>query len=119
MEARFIYRNRSNVRSFGASTRGPDKVIVYVNGLLCAMDREAKIIIPVSRWKLAAIGLACFWAALKGGRAVPRSPKAVPRPQPAPEARPDPEAVPREDRYLESSESGWESLIQEMRDLSR
>ena len=62
MEARFIYRNRSHVRSHDASKGGrrgsPDKVIVYVNGLLCAMDRESKIIIPVSRWKLAEIGLA-------------------------------------------------------------
>ena len=30
------------------------------------MDREAKIIIPVSRWKLAEIGLACFWRRLRG-----------------------------------------------------
>ena len=53
MEARFIYRNRSDVRFYDASTRemrgAPDKVIVYINGVLCAMDREAKITIPVSR----------------------------------------------------------------------
>jgi hypothetical protein len=53
MEARFIYRNRSDVAFYDASTRemrgGPDKVIVYVNGVLCAMDREAKILIPVWR----------------------------------------------------------------------
>ena len=76
MEARFIYRNRSNARFYDASTRemrgGPDKVIVYVNGVLCAMDRETRITIPVSRWKLAEIGLACFWAALRGEGA-PRS----------------------------------------------
>ena len=70
MEARFIYRNRLDARFYDASTGemrgGPDKVIVYVNGVLCAMDREAKIVIPVSRWKLAEIGLACFLAALKG-----------------------------------------------------
>ena len=69
MEARFIYRNRPDGRFYDASSRemrgGPDKVIVYVNGVLCAMDREAKIVIPVSRWKLMEIGAACFLAALK------------------------------------------------------
>ena len=69
MEARFIYRNRSDVAFYDASTQemrgGPDKVIVYVNGVLCAMDREARIVIPVSRWKLMEIGVACFLAALK------------------------------------------------------
>ena len=92
MEAKFIYRNRSDVGFFDASTRkmrgGPDKVIVYIDGLLCAMDREAKIVIPVSRWKLVEIGLACFLAALKGkgashsleSMAVPEPPPALPDP---------------------------------------
>jgi type IV secretory pathway TrbD component len=69
-DATFIYRNRSDDRFYDASTQrmhgGPDKVIVYINGVLCAMDHDAKIIIPVSRWKLAEIGLACFLAAIKG-----------------------------------------------------
>ena len=77
MEARFIYRNRSDARFYDASTRemrgGPDKVIVYINGVLCAMDREARVVIAVSRWKLAEIGVACFWAALKGKGAAPAS----------------------------------------------
>lgn len=88
MEARFIYRNRSDARFYDASAGemrgGADKVIVYVNGVLCAMDRESKITIPVSRWKLAEIGLACFWAALKGKGAVPRSLESVPVPEPPP-----------------------------------
>jgi hypothetical protein len=92
MEARFIYRNRSDVRFYDASTRemrgAPDKVIVYIKGVLCAMDHEAKITIPVSRWKLAEIGVACFWAALRGETAAPRSLEAVPVPEPAPEALP-------------------------------
>ena len=65
MEARFIYQNRSDGRFYDASTGemrgGPDKVIVYVNGVLCAMDREAKIVIPVSRWKLMESALRVFW----------------------------------------------------------
>ncbi|WP_036051169.1 hypothetical protein [Bradyrhizobium sp. Tv2a-2] len=127
MEARFIYRNRSDVQFYDASTRerraGPDKVIVYVNGVLCAMDREAKITIPVSRWKLAEIGLACFWAALRGEGAVPHSLEAAPVSEPAREAlssvavafsEPLAEAI-----HQESDESRWERLMQEMRDLSR
>jgi len=134
MEARFIYRNRSDVAFYDASTRemrgGPDKVIVYVNGVLCAMDREAKIVIPVSRWKLMEIGVACFLAALKAKRAAPSSLESVPVPEPPPAL---PEAV---DEHLlrslddderaspeatdqESSEAQWERLIREMRDLSR
>src|SRR5215475_11916395 len=66
----FIDRNRSDARFYDASTQemrgGPDKVIVYLDGVLCAMDRETRISIPMSRWKLVEIGLACFWAALKG-----------------------------------------------------
>jgi hypothetical protein len=75
MKARFIYRNRPDAgfhdASKGEMRGGPDKVIVYIDGLLCARDRDAKIIIPVSRWKLAEIGFACFLAALKGKSAAP------------------------------------------------
>jgi hypothetical protein len=133
MEARFIYRNRSDVGFYDASTRemrgGPDKVIVYVNGVLCAMDRKAKIVIPVSRWKLMEIGVACFLTALKAKGAAPSSFESVPVPEPPPAL---PEAV---DEHLlrsldderaspgathqESSEAQWERLIREMRDLSR
>jgi hypothetical protein len=67
---------------------GPDKVIVYIDGILCAMDREAKITIPVSRWKLMEIGLACFLAALKGKGAASRSLEPVPLPPT--EALPEP-----------------------------
>ena len=76
-DALFIYRNSSGPRFCDPATKqmrgGTEKVIVYVNGVLCAMDREAKITIPVSRWKLAEIGLGCFLAALKGKRATPRA----------------------------------------------
>jgi hypothetical protein len=76
-DALFIYRNSSGPRFCDPATQqmrgGTEKVIVYVNGVLCAMDREAKITIPVSRWKLAEIGLGCFLAALKGKRATPRA----------------------------------------------
>jgi hypothetical protein len=132
MEAKFIYRNRSDVGFFDASTRkmrgGPVKVIVYIDGLLCAMDREAKIVIPVSRWKLVEIGLACFLAALKGkgashsleSMAVPEPPPALPAP---PEERllrsRDDERAPPEASHQETSEAQWERLIREMRDLSR
>lgn len=125
MEARFIYRNRSDGRFYDATERGrrggPDKVIVYVNGVLCAMDREAKITIPVSRWKLARIGVACFWAAFRGEGATSRSLEAAPVPEPAPEA-PPPGALPEpqpETMHQESDEARWERLIQEMQDLSR
>jgi hypothetical protein len=88
MEPRFIYRNLADARFYDASKGemrgGPDKVIVYIDGLLVAMDRDAKIIIPMSRWKLAEIGLACFLAALKGKGAAPRSLEAVPVPEPPP-----------------------------------
>ena len=133
MEPRFIYRNLADARFYAASKGemrgGPDKVIVYIDGLLCAMDRDAKIIIPVSRWKLAEIGLACFLAALKGKGAAPRSLEAVPVPEPPP-ALPEPadehllrslddERASPEASHQESSEARWERLIREMRDLSR
>jgi hypothetical protein len=134
MEARFIYRNRSDARFYDASAGemrgGADKVIVYVNGVLCTMDRESKITIPVSRWKLVEIGLACFWAALKGKGAVPRSLESVPVPEPPPllpeaadehllRSLDDDERVSPEATHQDSSEAEWERLIREMRDLSR
>jgi hypothetical protein len=136
MKARFIYRNRSDARCHDASEGemrgGPDKVIVYIDGLLCAMDRDAKIIIPVSRWKLVEIGWACFLAALKGKGAAPRSLEAAPVPEspPALPALPesadehllrslDDERASPEASHQESSEARWERLIREMRDLSR
>jgi len=139
-DAQFIYRNSSGPRFCDPATQqmrgGTDKVIVYVNGVLCAMDREAKITIPVSRWKLAEIGLGCFLAALKGKRATPRSleakgKRAAPRSleaRPLPESPPKtfpaspPETIPAPPRQVtqqESSETQWERLVQEMRDLSR
>jgi len=130
-DAIFIYRNRSGARFFDASTRemrgGPDKVIVYINGVLCAMDREAKITIPVSRWKLAEIGLACFMAALKGkdpakGKEAARRKDAAPRPlEPVPVPEPFPDSLPEppDATDRESPESQWERLMKEMRDLSR
>jgi len=117
MEAAFIYRIRSKDRFFDASTGemrgGPDKVIAYVNGFLCAMDHEAKIAFPVSRWKLAQIGLGCVLTALRGKGAAAR-PVAPASAKPAPEALagPPPEAT-------ESPEDKWERLMQEMRDLAR
>src|SRR5215472_10226979 len=120
MEARFIYRNRSDDRFYDASTRemrgGPDHVIVYVEGVLCAMDRMVRIAIPVSRWKLAQIGLACLMAALKSKGAAPRRLESVPLPEPQPEAPPEP---PRELTEEESSQALWDRLTREMRDLSR
>ena len=106
------------------------KRVLERNGVLCAMDREAKIVIPVSRWKLMEIGVACFLAALKAKGAAPSSLEFVPVPEPPPEL---PEAV---DEYLlrslddderaspepthqESSEPEWERPIREIRDLSR
>jgi hypothetical protein len=120
MEPRFIYRNRTNGRFYDASTRemrgGPDKVIVFVDGVLCAMDREAMVSMPVSRWKLAQIGLACLMAALKGKGEAPRPPEFVPLPEPPPETFPEtPPKVTGED----SSEVRWERLMRELRDLSR
>jgi type IV secretory pathway TrbD component len=116
----FIYRNRSDERFYDASTQrmqgGPDKVIVYINGVLCAMDHEAKIIIPVSRWKLAEIGLACFMAALKGKAVVPRRLEAEVIPQGEPEALLEP---PPEAEGEESPEDQWERMMKEIRDLSR
>jgi len=137
-DALFIYRNSSGPSCDPATQQmrgGTDKVIVYVNSVLCAMDREAKITIPVSRWKLAEIGLGCFLAALKGKRATPRAleakgKRAIPRSleaRPLPESPPKtfparpPETIPAPPRQVteqESSETQWERLIQEMRDLS-
>jgi hypothetical protein len=133
MEAQFIYRNRSDDPFYDAFARemrgGPDKVIVYIDGILCAMDREAKITIPVSRWKLMEIGLACFLAALKGKGAASRSLEPVPLPptealpEPADEhllrSLDDDERASPEASHQESSEARWERLIGEMRDLSR
>ena len=133
MKPRFIYRNLADARFYASSKGemrgGPDKVIVYIDGLLVAMDRDAKIIIPVSRWKLAEIGLACFLAALKG-KGAPRSlePVAVHEPPPAlPEpadehllrSLDDDERASPQASHQESSEARWERLIREMRDLSR
>lgn len=126
MGARFIYRNKSDPRFYDASRGemrgGPDKVIVYVNGVLCAMDREARITVPVSRWKLAKIGVACFWAALRSEGAASRSPEAASVPEPSREtfhpAVPLFEPLPEAEQQ-ESDEVRWERLMQEMRDLSR
>jgi hypothetical protein len=120
-DAIIIYQNRSDNRFFDANTQrmqgGPDKVIVYLNGLLCTMDREARITIPVSRWKLAEIGFSCFVAALKKRGTVPRSVEVIPTPD-----EEFPEAIPEsfsEALAEESPESRWEELMNEMRDLSR
>lgn len=121
-DAFFIYRNRSDERFYDANTQrmqgGPDKVIVYINGVLCAMDRKARIIIPVSRWKLAGIGMACFMAALKGRAVASRGIEVVPLAEsPAqPEAlfEPDPKA-----NDEETPEAQWERLMKEIRDLAQ
>jgi hypothetical protein len=119
-DAIFIYRNRSDSRFYDASTQrmhgGPDKVIVYINGVLCAMDRQAKIAIPVSRWKLAEIGLACFLAALKGKGVAPRRLEPEVIPETPPEELLEP---PSEVNDGESAEDQWERLMKEIRDLSR
>ena len=119
-DAIFIYRNRSEERFYDASTQrmqgGPDKVIVYINGVLCAMDREARITIPVSRWKLAEIGLACFMAALKGKGLAPRQIEVRPLPEAEPEALLE---RPPEANVEEPPEDQWERLMKEIRDLSR
>jgi hypothetical protein len=119
-DAIFIYRNRSNGRFYDASTQrmqgGPDKVIVYINGVLCAMDREAKITIPVSRWRLAEIGLACFRAALRGKGVLPRRLEAEIIPEAEPEALIE---LPSEAEVEETPEAQWERMMKEIRDLSR
>jgi hypothetical protein len=119
-DAIFIYRNRSDDRFYDASAQrmrgGPDKVIVYINGVLCAMDHDAKIIIPVSRWKLAEIGLACFRAAIKRKAVAPRRPEPERLPDSPPQTLLEP---PSEANDEESPEDQWESLMQEIRDLSR
>jgi hypothetical protein len=116
----FIYRNRSDARFYDASTRqvhgGPDKVIVYINGVLCAMDREARIAIPVSRWKLAEIGLACVLAALRGKGVAPRRLEPAPLPESPPEALLDASSEAKDGDGVEAQ---WERLMKEMRDLSR
>jgi len=111
----FIYRNRRDDRFYDAAAQemrgGPDKVIVYIDGVLCAMDREARITIPVSRWKLVEIGLACFWTALRGK--VPNADTVEPlQPLVLPEIAP--EIIDRE-----NNESQWDRLMKEMGDLSR
>jgi hypothetical protein len=127
MEPRFIYKDRSVDRFYDAETGemrgGPDKVIVYLNGVLCAMDHESKIAIRVSRWKLLEIGLACCVAALKGNRAAAESeplPISAPEP-PADEGLgacaddsldPPPDATARQ-------EDQWDRLMRELRDLSK
>jgi hypothetical protein len=129
MDAVFIYRDRPDDRFYDVSTGECAAAIVYLNGILCAMDREAKITIPVSRWKLMEIGLACFLAALKGKGAASRSLEPVPLPptealpEPADEhllrSLDDDERASPEASHQESSEARWERLIGEMRDLSR
>jgi len=126
-DALFIYRNSSGPRFCDPAAqqiRGGTEVIVYVNGVLCAMDREAKITIPVSRWKLAEIGLGCLLAALKGKRTAPRSVEARPLSESPPKTFPasPPVTIPAPRRQVAeqaSSETQWDRLIQEMRDLSR
>ena len=119
MEARFIYRNPLDARFYDASA----------GEMRGGADKVAKIVIPVSRWKLAEIGLACFLAALKG-KGAPRSlePVAVHEPPPAlPEpadehllrSLDDDERASPQASHQESSEARWERLIREMRDLSR
>jgi type IV secretory pathway TrbD component len=128
MQPRFIYRNRSVERFYDAETEemrgGPDKVIVYLNGVLCAMDHESKIAIRVSRWKLLEIGLACCFAALKGSRATAQSDEPLPLSAPEFPAGKDPGA--RADESLDPPpatkprrEDQWDRLMRELRDLSR
>jgi len=118
-DAVFLYRNRPDARFYDASTQeirgGPDKVIVYLDGVLCAMDRETKITIPISRWKLAEIGLVCFWTALRGRSRGNRPVEPVRLPEPSPEALPDPSPP----AVRQNPEDPWERLMREMRDLSR
>ncbi len=98
MDAAIIYQNRRDIPYYDASTRemrgGPDKIIAYVNGALCAVDREQGLLEP------------------------------VPLPEPPPEAlaeplpealvvKPPPEAIDRK-----SPEEEWDRLIKEVRDLS-
>jgi len=122
MEPRFIYKSRSDDRIYDAATGemrgGPDKVIVYLDGVLCTMDHDSKIAIRVSRWKLMEIGLACCLAALKGNRAVDYSDEPLPLaapPEITMEQPPEPLAVAPPKR----SEDPWDRLMREMRDLSR
>jgi hypothetical protein len=126
MQPRFIYRNRSDDRIFDAASGemrgGPDKVIVYLDGVLCAMDHEAKIAIRVSRWKLMEIGLACCFAALKGNRAAVQSDEPLPLSAPEPPADLSAGAVESSDPRAHTKprhEDHWERLMRDLRDLSR
>jgi hypothetical protein len=87
------------------------------------MDHEARIIIPVSRWKLAEIGWACFRAAIKGKAVAPRSLEAEQLPETERPAdaflEPPLEARNLEARKEEGPEDQWERLMTEIRDLSR
>jgi hypothetical protein len=69
-----IYQDKPDNWEYHAPTQemrnygGSSKKLVYVDGALCALDHEQGarvVIIPVSRWKLAEIGLSCIMAALK------------------------------------------------------
>jgi hypothetical protein len=69
MSNEIIYQDRPDNWHYNARTRygGPRKLIAYAAGVLYALDHErgAKIDFPVSRWKLAEIGLSCIVAAIK------------------------------------------------------
>jgi hypothetical protein len=82
------------------------------------MDHEARIVIPVSRWKLAEIGWACFRAAISGKAMMPRQlhAESISEPPPMPEAPLEP---PAEAKREETPEDQWERLMTEIRDLSR
>jgi hypothetical protein len=121
-DAVFLYRNRADSRFYDASTQemrgGPDKVIVYLDGVLCAMDREARIAIPISRWQLAEIGLACFWTALRGKSTVARPVEPMRLPDTSLETYSEQQRPPAPaDR--QDPEDPWDRLMREMRDLSR
>jgi type IV secretory pathway TrbD component len=127
MQPQFIYRARSVERFYDAETGemggGSDKVIVYLNGVLCAMDHESRIAIRVSRWKLFEIGLACCIAALRRSRATAQSDEPLPLSVPGSLAEEDLEQGPSED---ESSDPAaprpgdqWDRLMCELRDLSK
>ena len=121
MEPRFIYKNRSVDPFYDAETGemrgGPDKVIVYLNGVLCAMDHQSKIAIRVSRWKLLEIGLACCFAAIKGNRGGAHLDEPLPLSAPEPPAE---ELDPLADTTSEDrSEDQWDRLMCELRDLSK
>ena len=69
-----IYQDKPDDWQWHASTQqlrnygDASKKVVYANGVLCILDKEPEArlaIIPVSRWKLAVIGLSCIMAALR------------------------------------------------------